>query len=94
MIHSLDEHEAVERSVPKPDRQALVERNVKIHNERRDTGFTGYVEYRHQRDVVITTLLTSQPDTQRGSKMAASPDMLANGLHRLGSVGVSRWWMN
>lgn len=46
LIHSLDEHEAVERSVPKPDRQALVERNVKIHNERRDAGFTGYVEYR------------------------------------------------
>ena len=68
LIHSLDEHEAVERSVPRPDRRALVERNVKIHNERRDTGFTGYVEYRRQRDVVITTLLTSQPDPQRGTK--------------------------
>lgn len=77
LIHSLDEHEAVERSVPKPDRVALVERNVKIHNERRDTGFTGYVEYRRQSDVVITTLLTSQPDPQRGSKMTASPDMLS-----------------
>ncbi|EPB4100636.1 glycosyltransferase family 2 protein [Klebsiella pneumoniae] len=76
LIHSLDEHEAVERSVPKPDRVALVERNVKIHNERRDTGFTGYVEYRRQSDVVITTLLTSEPDPQRGSKMTASPDML------------------
>lgn len=31
----IDEHEAVERSVPRPDWQALVERNVKIHNERR-----------------------------------------------------------
>lgn len=77
LIHSLDEHEAVERSVSKPDRLALVERNVKIHNDRRDTGFTGYVEYRSQRDVVITTLLTSNPDPQRGTKMAASPDMLA-----------------
>lgn len=76
LIHSLDEHEAVERSVPKPDRQALVERNVKIHNERRDAGFTGYVEYRQQRDVVITTLLTSQPDPQRGTKLTASPDLL------------------
>lgn len=44
LIHSLDEHETVERSVPRPDRQALVERNVKIHNERRDAEFTGYVE--------------------------------------------------
>ncbi|EBY1362610.1 glycosyltransferase family 2 protein [Salmonella enterica subsp. enterica serovar Senftenberg] len=76
LIHSLDEHEAVDRSVPTADRKALVERNVKIHNERRDTGYTGYVEYRQQRDVVITTLLTSQPDPQRGTKMTASPDML------------------
>ncbi len=76
LIHSLDEHEAVERSVPRPDRQALVERNVKIHNERRDTGFTGYVEYRQQRDVVITTLLTSQPDPQRGSRMQPDPTAL------------------
>ncbi|HCL5922632.1 TPA: glycosyltransferase family 2 protein [Citrobacter amalonaticus] len=73
LIHSLDEHEAVERSVPKPDRVALVERNVKIHNERRDAGFTGYVEYRQQSDVVITTLLTSQPDPQRGSRMQPDP---------------------
>lgn len=76
LIHSLDEHEAVDRSVPTADRKALVERNVKIHNERRDTGYTGYVEYRRQSDVVITTLLTSQPDPQRGTKMTASPDML------------------
>lgn len=87
LIHSLDEHEAVERSVPRPDRQALVERNVKIHNERRDAGFTGYVEYRKQRDVVITTLLTSQPDPQRGTKMTASPDMLAKWASSLRNCG-------
>ncbi|MGI1284570.1 glycosyltransferase family 2 protein, partial [Enterobacter kobei] len=87
LIHSLDEHEAVERSVPRPDRQALVERNVTIHNERRDTGFTGYVEYRQQRDVVITTLLTSQPDPQRGKKMTASPDMLARWAVSLRNCG-------
>ncbi|EMO6419574.1 glycosyltransferase family 2 protein [Enterobacter hormaechei] len=87
LIHSLDEHEAVERSVPRPDRQALVERNVKIHNERRDSGFTGYVEYRQQRDVVITTLLTSQPDPQRGTKMAASPDMLSKWAASLRQCG-------
>ncbi|HAZ8272822.1 MULTISPECIES: glycosyltransferase family 2 protein [Citrobacter] len=76
LIHSLDEHEAVDRSVPTADRKALVERNVKIHNERRDTGYTGYVEYRQQRDVVITTLLTSQPDPQRGSRMQPDPAAL------------------
>ncbi|HHT8234816.1 TPA: glycosyltransferase family 2 protein [Enterobacter hormaechei] len=77
LIHSLDEHEAVERSVPRPDRQALVERNVKIHNERRDAGFTGYVEYRQQRDVVITTLLTSQPDPQRGIRLKPEQALIA-----------------
>ncbi|EPS1423165.1 glycosyltransferase family 2 protein [Enterobacter hormaechei] len=87
LIHSLDEHEAVERSVPRPDRQALVERNVKIHNERRDSGFAGYVEYRQQRDVVITTLLTSQPDPQRGTKMVASPDMLSKWAASLRQCG-------
>lgn len=78
LIHSLDEHEAVERSVPKPDRLALVDRNVKIHNGRRDTGYTGYIEYRKQRDVVITTLLTSQPDPQRGSRMQPDPAVLTS----------------
>ncbi|MCX0499725.1 glycosyltransferase family 2 protein [Erwinia billingiae] len=77
LIYSLDEHEAVDRSVPKPDRDALVKRNVTIHNERRDSGYAGYAEYRNQRNVVITTLLTSQPDPQRGVKMDASPDLLA-----------------
>ncbi|HEM8505029.1 TPA: glycosyltransferase family 2 protein [Citrobacter koseri] len=76
LIYSLDEHEAVDRSVPTADRKALVERNVKIHNERRDTGYTGYVEYRCQRDVVITTLLTSQPDPQRGIRMQPDPAAL------------------
>lgn len=77
LIYSLDEHQAVERSVPKPDREAQVKRNVIIHNERRNSGYTRYAEYRQQRNVVITTLLTSQPDPQRGTKMKASPDMLA-----------------
>ena len=77
LIYSLDEHQAVERSVPKPDREAQVKRNVTIHNERRNNGYTDYAEYRQQRNVVITTLLTSQPDPQRGTKMTASPDLLA-----------------
>lgn len=77
LIYSLDEHQAVERSVPKPDREAQVKRNVTIHNQRRDEGYTGFADFRQQRNVVITSLLTSQPDPQRGSKMTASPDMLA-----------------
>jgi len=77
LIYSLDEHQAVERSVPKPDREAQVKRNVTIHNERRNSGYTGYAEYRQQRNVVITTLLTSQPDPQRNTRVTASSDLLA-----------------
>ncbi|MDF7648086.1 glycosyltransferase family 2 protein [Erwiniaceae bacterium L1_54_3] len=84
LIYSLDEHQAVDRSVPKPDREAQVKRNVTIHNKRRDEGYTGYAEFRQQRNVVITSLLTSQPDPQRGTKMAASPDMLAKWSASLG----------
>ncbi len=77
LIYSLDEHEAVERSVPRPDRDALVKRNVDIHNRRRDSGYTGYVEYRRQCALVITTLLTSYFDPQRNIKMQPDPSLLS-----------------
>lgn len=77
LIHSLDEHDAVVRSVPKTDRQSLVERNVKIHNGRRDSGYAGYAEYRQKQDVVITSLLTSEPDSQRGTRMTPDPLVLS-----------------
>ncbi|WP_413730802.1 glycosyltransferase family 2 protein [Sodalis sp. RH22] len=77
LIHSLDEHESVERSVPKHNREELVRRNVTIHNARRDAGFSGYVEYRKQREIVITTLLTSLADPQRGQKLPASAALLS-----------------
>ncbi|QPB30460.1 glycosyltransferase family 2 protein [Citrobacter amalonaticus] len=88
LIHSLDEHEAVDRSVPTAARKALVERNVKIHNERRDMGYTGYVEYRQQRDVVITTLLTSQPDPQRSSRMQPDPAALTTWAKSIRDAGA------
>jgi hypothetical protein len=76
LIHSLDEHELVARSVPRPDREALVKRNVGIFNERRDSGYTGFASYGRNPNVVLTTLLTSQPDPQRGVKMKAGPELL------------------
>lgn len=76
LIHSMDEYEEGNRSIPRPDREALVKRNVCIFNHRRDTGYIGYAPYRPQQNVVITTLLTSQTDPQRGNKMLADPDML------------------
>ncbi|EOI3476198.1 glycosyltransferase family 2 protein [Cronobacter dublinensis] len=77
LIYSLDEHESVERSVPKPERERQVSNNVKIHNERRDTGYTGWAPYRRQRNAVITTLLTSHPDPQRGTRMKPEQSLIA-----------------
>lgn len=76
LIYSLDEHEQVNRSVPRPEREALVKRNVGIYNGRRDTGYTGFASYSRNPNVVITTLLTSQPDPQRVVSMKADPQLL------------------
>jgi glycosyltransferase involved in cell wall biosynthesis len=77
LIYSLDEHEAVERSVPQPDRIRLVKRNAGIYNQRRDSGYTGYADYRPRKNLVLTTLLTSRPDPQRGVRMKADASMLS-----------------
>lgn len=76
LIHSMDEHEEGTRSIPRPEREALANTNAVIYGERRDSGFTAYVPFRQQRNVVITTLLTNHPDPQRGTKLTASPGLL------------------
>jgi hypothetical protein len=76
LIHSMDEHEEGTRSIPRPDREALVKRNVGIFNARRDTGYTGFASYSSNPNLVITTLLTSQPDPQRAGKMKPDPQAL------------------
>lgn len=77
LIHSLDEHEAVQRSVPPAERQAQVSVNAKIYNDRRDTGYAGYAPYRVERNVAITVLLTGCKDPQRGVHMQADATLLA-----------------
>jgi len=76
LIHSMDEHEEGTRSIPRPEREALAKANAVIYSARRDSGYTAFVPFRQQRDVVITTLLTSQPDPQRGTKLAPAADLL------------------
>ncbi|WP_234262271.1 glycosyltransferase family 2 protein [Klebsiella aerogenes] len=76
LIYSLDEHEAVERSVPRLDREQQVRRNAGIFNHRRDTGYTGWADYRPRKNLVLTTLLTSQKDPQRGQRLKPDPQQL------------------
>lgn len=76
LIHSMDEYEEGTRSIPRPERDALVKRNVGIYNARRDGGYTGFASYGRNQNVVITTLLTSQSDPQRVVNMKADPQLL------------------
>lgn len=76
LIHSMDEHEEGTRSIPRPDREALVKRNVGIFNARRDSGYTGFASYSSNPNLVLTTLLTSQPDPQRTGQMKPDPQAL------------------
>lgn len=76
LIHSMDEYEEVARSIPRPERENLAKTNARIYSARRDSGYSGFAPYRQQHDVVITSLLTSEPDPQRKVKMAADADLL------------------
>lgn len=76
LIHSMDEYEEVARSIPRPERESLAKTNARIYSARRDSGYSGYAPYRLQQDVVITSLLTSEPDPQRKLKMDADADLL------------------
>ncbi|WP_241177218.1 glycosyltransferase family 2 protein [Citrobacter portucalensis] len=76
LIHSMDEYEEVTRSIPRPERESLAKSNAVIYSARRDISYTGYAPYLQQHDVVLTSLLTSEPDPQRKVKMAADPALL------------------
>lgn len=76
LIHSMDEYEEVARSIPRPERESLAKTNARIYSARRDSGYSGYATYRQQHDVVITSLLTGEPDPQRKVKMVADASLL------------------
>ena len=72
LIYSLDEHLEVQRSVSQADREAQVQKNANIFNTRRDKrSAPEYVEFRETRNVVLTSLLTSAKDPQRGTRWSA-----------------------
>lgn len=75
--YSMDEnftkHQGFTRSVPQAERTALVERNEALRESY--CGSTDFVEYR-ERNVVLTCLLTSLVDPQRGQKWVPDPTVL------------------
>jgi len=83
LVRSLDEHEQVERSVPRAVRDRLVGVNGERAAAQRN--LPKFCEWREQHDAVITCLLTGQPDPQRGRRMRADPGLLSGLLGSLGS---------
>lgn len=73
LVRCEDEFETVDRSVPDLVRERLVKANRVRYRQTLDARTTTYHEYREPRDVVITSLFTSQVDPQRGVKWA--PDV-------------------
>jgi hypothetical protein len=63
LIYCLDEHEQVDRVVPRRDRQVLVKENVRRYHAQYDSAIRH--AYREPRDVVLTSLLTGRPDAAR-----------------------------
>lgn len=76
LIYSLDEHEAIERSIPPNDRAALAAANASTRNKRRETKYSAFVPLTRPENVVITALLTEKIDPQRTTRMESTPDML------------------
>jgi hypothetical protein len=70
LIHCLDANKEVERTVPLKERQQAMARNTPILNAR--TGCADYVEYREQRDVVLTCWLRAR-DPQRKGRIDQTP---------------------
>lgn len=79
--HSMDEYREVRRTIKKEELDELVKRNVVIHNNRHAIRYKAFVPYREEpfgnKDVLITTLLTSNVDPQRGVKWRASSEAIA-----------------
>lgn len=66
LIYSADEHVAVDRSVDSTTRQNNLKPNLQRSRGQANSAIR--YEYREVRDVIVTPLLTTQPDHSRGNK--------------------------
>lgn len=93
LFHSMDEYVEINRSVPQEQQNELLDRNARLHSRRRREGYQAFVPYREEesdadRDILITTLLTNNPDPQRGYKWDADAKLIAPWLE---SVERGEW---
>lgn len=85
-VESGDRLRKVQRT-PLPDRQALVDRNRAIHDERYLT-CTDFVPYRAAKTLILTSLLTGLPDPQRPRPMKPHPSLVAELVKSAGNNPV------
>lgn len=79
LIHSLDKTGEVKSTASSSALRFSQGPGLELRMESRHSD--RYIEYRQQDDVVLTCLLTAQPDPQRGKPMAADAKMLS-ALHK------------
>jgi GT2 family glycosyltransferase len=72
--YSFDRAQAGARSIPQTTRAELLKRNRPLAEARK--GSAAYIEYRELPNVVITQLLTSESDPQRGVKLEPKLDLI------------------
>jgi hypothetical protein len=75
LIHSMDEHEEVERSVSAQERQATAKKNVALYWQHHYTS-SQHIPISQPRNTVLTCLLTKNPDPQRGTTIQADGKLL------------------
>lgn len=81
--HSLDRAQTVTRTLPSAQRADLLKRNDIILENL--SGSIDFVEYRTEQygNLVITQLLTGNPDGQRGKRWDADPSIIDGWLHSI-----------
>jgi GT2 family glycosyltransferase len=72
--YSIDRNQAGIPSIPQATRAELLKRNRPLAEARRES--CAYIEYRDMPNVVVTQLLTSEFDPQRGVKLQPSLDLI------------------
>ncbi|AWH14492.1 glycosyltransferase [Mycobacterium phage TChen] len=73
LIHSMDEHREVQRSVPTEERKAAEKRNAELYWQHHYTSRHHIPIVTPDRNIVLTCLLSNNPDPQRSQRM--QPDV-------------------
>ncbi|AYD87849.1 glycosyltransferase [Mycobacterium phage ArcusAngelus] len=76
LIHSMDEHLEVKRSVPTEERKAVAARNAELYWEHHYTSSHHIPVVEPDRRVVLTCLLSNKPDPQRNTRMRPDVKLL------------------